>query len=65
LELLKLIITLLVLFAVIGGVGLYRGWFTVNETKIRQDEAAAEKEVRTLAEEAKAKAADLSGKSKD
>lgn len=60
----KVMISVLLLVAVVAGVGLYRGWFTVNETKFRQDEAAAKAEVRDLAEEAKDKAADLSGKSK-
>ena len=33
----RFLITLLVLGAIIVGIGFYRGWFTVDEKKINQD----------------------------
>ena len=51
--------------AVIGGVGFYRGWFTVNETKIQQDEAAAKEKMNELDQQVKEKASDLKSAVKD
>jgi hypothetical protein len=58
----KFVFSILLLAAVVAGVGLYRGWFTVNETKIRQDEAAAKAEVRGLTQQVKTKAGHLADK---
>jgi hypothetical protein len=55
------ILKLLLLAAVIVGVGAYRGWFTVNETKFLQDEDAAKSELHDLGRQVKEKASDLSG----
>ena len=54
----KLVFVLLLLVAVIFGFGLYRGWFTVNEQKIEQDEATAKKELHDLEHKVKDKTSD-------
>jgi hypothetical protein len=46
---------LLVVVVGIVGLGLYRGWFTVNRAKIRQDERRVKEEIRELTQEVKAK----------
>jgi hypothetical protein len=50
---------LLLFVACIAGIGLYRGWFTVNRQKIEQDENTAKKEVHDLGQKVKEKASDL------
>ena len=52
----------LLLAAVIIGVGIYRGWFSVNETKIQQDEDAAKTEMHELGQQVKDKTSDLKDK---
>ena len=49
----KLVVALLVLFVVIGCVGLYRGWFTVDQARIQQDEEAAKAKVQDLGKKIK------------
>lgn len=61
----RLVILFLVLFVVVAGVGLYRGWFTVNQAVIQQDEKTAEKKVRDLEQKLKKSAADLSSQDRD
>jgi len=39
----------------IVGFGFYRGWFTANQDKMRQDEQRAKEGVRELTDEVKAK----------
>ena len=51
----KLIISILLLLAVIAGVGLYRGWFTVNQTRIHQDEDTVKEKVHDLEQKVKDK----------
>lgn len=55
----NLAFVLLVLAAGISGFGLYRGWFTVNQQKIEQDEEAAKKEMHDLGQKVKEKTSDL------
>jgi hypothetical protein len=59
------LLKLLLLAAVIVGVGMYRGWFTVNETKIQQDENAAKTELHDLAQQVKEKTSDWKSSDKD
>jgi hypothetical protein len=54
----NLVFVLLVLVAGIVGVGLYRGWFTVNRQKIEQDEAAAKTEMHDLEQKVQDKTSD-------
>jgi len=61
----KLMIVLLLLVVAIFGFGLYRGWFTVNEQKIEQDEATAKKELHDLEQKVKDKTSDQKGPVKD
>ena len=58
------ILKCLVLCALIVGVGIYRGWFTVNTSKIEQDEDAVKAEIHELGEQVKTKASDLKGSAK-
>ena len=51
----RLISVLSLLVVIIVGVGFFRGWFTVNQEKIEQDEKRAKEEVRELLKEVKAK----------
>jgi len=51
----RLFIVLLMLVVGIVGLGFYRGWFTVNQDKIQQDEQRAKEEVRELMQDVKAK----------
>jgi cell division protein FtsB len=53
----RLFVFLLFVIAVILGVGLYRGWFTVDREKIQEDEQRAKQEVQELVQEVKAKTA--------
>jgi Tfp pilus assembly protein PilO len=50
----RLFFVLLVVVGIVG-LGFYRGWFTVNQEKIQQDEQRAKDEVRELMKEVKAK----------
>lgn len=59
------ILKLLLLCAVIIGIGIYRGWFTVNETKLLQDENAAKAEMHELGQQVKSKTSDLTGSVKE
>ncbi len=51
----RLFFVLLVVVVGIVGFGFYRGWFTVNQDKIQQDEQKAKDKVRELTQEMKAK----------
>jgi Tfp pilus assembly protein PilO len=51
----RLFFVLLVVVVGIVGLGFYRGWFTVNQDKIQQDEQKAKEKVRELTQEVKAK----------
>lgn len=51
----RLFVAILVVVVGIVGVGFYRGWFTVNQEKIQQDEQRAKEKVRELTHEMKAK----------
>jgi len=55
----NLAIVLLVIVAGISGIGIYRGWFTVNQQKIEQDEDTAKTEMRDLGQKVKEKTSDL------
>ena len=59
------LIAMLLLAAVIVGVGIYRGWFTVNKTKIEEDEDAAKAEINSIEKQVKEKASDLKSSVKD
>lgn len=61
----NLVFVLLLLVACISGVGLYRGWFTVNRQKIEQDEAVAKTEMHDLEQKVKDKTSDLKSPVKD
>lgn len=61
----NLVFALLLIVAVIAGVGVYRGWFTVNKAKIQQDEAAAKKEMYDLEQQVKDKTSDRKSPAKD
>jgi len=50
---------LLVLLAVIAGVGAYRGWFTMDKAKLQQDEDVAKAEIQHLEQEVKDKTSNL------
>jgi hypothetical protein len=54
----NLVFVLLVFVAGVFGFGLYRGWFTVNEKKIEQDEAAVKSEMHELERNVKEKVSD-------
>jgi hypothetical protein len=58
-------ISILLIGAVIVGVGFYRGWFFVDQTRMEQDEKAAKREMNELGKEVKAKAEKLTGKDQD
>ncbi len=57
----RLLILLLLLAVFIAGFGLYRGWFTVNQPMIEQDEQAAQEELHNLEQKLKDKTSDLRG----
>ena len=61
----RLVFVLLVLVVAIVGVGFYRGWFTVNEEKIQEDETRAKAEVKELLQEVKEKTDKHTPKAKD
>jgi beta-lactam-binding protein with PASTA domain len=61
----RLILVVLVVVVGIVGVGFFRGWFTVNEAKIQEDEERAKEEVRELVQEVKAKAAEHTDKAQE
>ena len=61
----KLVFVLLLLVAGISAFGLYRGWFTVNQQKIEQDENTAKKEMQGLEKKIKDKTSDLTSPVKD
>jgi hypothetical protein len=61
----KLAIVMLVLVVGISGLGFYRGWFTVNQQKIEQDEQTAKKEMHDLGQKVKEKTSDLKSSDKD
>jgi hypothetical protein len=52
----NIVLALLLLVAGISGVGLYRGWFSVNQQKIEQDEGDVKTEMHDLGEKAREKA---------
>jgi hypothetical protein len=55
----QLVILIVVLCAVVAGVGLYRGWFTVNQAMLKQDEKTAKEKVYELEQKLKESTADL------
>ena len=61
----RLFFGLLMLAVGIVGLGFYRGWFTVNQGKIQQDEQRAKEEVRELMQEVKAKTGERTDKVKE
>jgi hypothetical protein len=61
----KLVFVLLLIAAGISGFGLYRGWFSVNQQKIEQDEAAAKTELHDLEQKVKDKTSALKSPDKD
>jgi hypothetical protein len=61
----KLAISILVIAAVIAGIGFYRGWFLVDQTRIERDEKAAKREVDDIGKQVKEKANDLTRKDRD
>lgn len=61
----RLFFLLLVVVVGIVGLGFYRGWFTVNQDKIQQDERTAKEKVRELMQEVKSKTGEGTDKVKD
>ena len=61
----RLFSLLLVVVVGIVCVGFYRGWFTVNQDKIQQDEQKAKEKVRELMQDAKAKSGEGTDKVKE
>lgn len=61
----RFLVLLLLLALVIAGFGFYRGWFTVNQAMIRQDEKTAQEKVRALEQKLQDKSADSSGHDAD
>jgi len=61
----KLVFSILMLLAVIFGVGFYRGWFTVNQTRIQQDEETAKGGMHDLEQKVKDRTGDRNGPVKD
>jgi hypothetical protein len=61
----RLFIVLLVVVVGLGGFGFYRGWFTVNQDKIQQDEQKAKEKVRELTQELKPKTSEGTDKVKE
>ena len=55
----NLVFVLLVLVAGISAFGICRGWFTVNEQKLEQDESTAKQELHDLEQNVKDKTSDL------
>jgi hypothetical protein len=51
----------LLLAAVIAAVGAYRGWFTVDQAKIQQDEESAKTELYDIGQKVKEKTSDRKG----
>jgi len=51
----NLAFVLLLVAAGISGIGIYRGWFTVNQQKIEQDENTAKSELHELEQKVKTK----------
>jgi len=51
----NLVFVLLVLVAGISAFGIYRGWFTVNQQRIEQDENTAKSELHELEQKVKTK----------
>lgn len=61
----KFVRGLLLVAAVIVGVGVYRGWFSVNKDQIERDESAAKAEIESIERQIKDKASDLKGSTKN
>jgi len=61
----RLAICILLCGAVIAGVGFYRGWFLVDQTRLQQDEKAAKREIHDLEKKAKTKVENLTGSDQD
>lgn len=57
-------VVLLVVVVGIVGFGFYRGWFTVNQNMIQQDERKAKEKVRELTQAVKAKTGEATDKVK-
>lgn len=56
---------IVVLIIVLAGFGLYRGWFTVNQARLQQDEQTAKEKLRELEQQAKDRTADLRSRVRD
>jgi len=61
----RLVILIVVLCAVVAGVGLYRGWFTVNQAMLKQDEKTVKEKVYKLEQKLKESTADLRNQDRD
>ncbi len=61
----NLVFVLLVLVAGISAFGIYRGWFTVNQQRIEQDENTAKSEMHDLEQKVKDKTSDVKSSAKD
>lgn len=61
----RLLISALLVAVGIVGFGFYRGWFTVNQDKIQQDEAKAKEKVLEFTEELRTKASEAKDKAKE
>lgn len=61
----NLVIVLILFAAGTVSLGLNRGWFTVNQQKIEQDEEAAKIKMRDLGQTVQENASDLKGSAND
>jgi hypothetical protein len=58
------VMALLLIAVVVCGVAIYRGWFSVDQQKIEQDEKAAKAAVNDIEQKIKEKATDLTSPAK-
>ena len=61
----NLVFVLLVLAACVVGLGVYRGWFSVNRQKLQQDENTVKKEIHDLEQKVKDKSSELTSPAKE
>lgn len=61
----NLVLVLFLLVAGMSGIGIYRGWVTMNRQKIEQDGIAARAEVHVLEQKAKDTASELKSPLRD
>ena len=55
----RFFISVLLLAAVIVGIGIYRGWFAVNNANVEKDEAAISRSVHNVEQQVKNKTSGL------